>query len=137
MLCLLSWFYKYIYAVPGKIIIHDCPDNVEIAGNDSNVSVWWTPPTAELLTINGRIQLNATFHLKALKANLVTIFLLETHKSSIDMSLKKLKHRVFLQLTLVRDFLGIMLGTGQGIDERDNIKFYLAYVCYCPCYQTS
>ena len=52
-------FYENILmcTVSEKIIIHDCPDNVKVVGNHLNVSVFWTPPTAELLTINGTIQL--------------------------------------------------------------------------------
>ena len=39
--------------VSEKIIIHDCPDQVEVIGNELNTTVFWTPPTAELLTVNG------------------------------------------------------------------------------------
>ena len=46
-----------ICTVSEKIIVNDCPDSVEIVGNHSNVNVWWTPPTAELLTINGTTKL--------------------------------------------------------------------------------
>ena len=46
-----------IWTVSEKIIIHDCPDKVEAVGDDTNINVFWTPPTAEFRTINGTIQL--------------------------------------------------------------------------------
>ena len=46
-----------ICTVYEHIIIHDCPDNVEVVGNHSYVNVFWTPPTAELLNINGTMHL--------------------------------------------------------------------------------
>ena len=45
------------FKVSEKIIIHDCPDEVEVVENELNTMVFWTPPTAELLTINGSIHL--------------------------------------------------------------------------------
>ena len=44
-----------ICAVSEKIVIHYCPDEVvkEIAGNESEVAVFWKPPIAELLALNG------------------------------------------------------------------------------------
>ena len=44
-------------------MIHFCPDHEvvkEIVGNETEVAVFWTPPTAELLVFNGTIDLERT-----------------------------------------------------------------------------
>ena len=48
-----------ICLVSEKIVIHDCPNDVvvEYEGIEAEASASWTPPTAELLSIDGSVNL--------------------------------------------------------------------------------
>ena len=53
-------FLIQIFTVSEKIKVYNCPNdtNVEVPKGQIEVFVSWTPPTAELLTINGSEALN-------------------------------------------------------------------------------
>ena len=49
--------------VSERIFVDNCPDHEvveEIVGNNTEVAVFWTPPTAELLVFNGSAILEGT-----------------------------------------------------------------------------